>query len=261
MFLNFRLCLLRMQTSRLSKNLVEVFKDKNATSYLLQFMSSQNARHLVQFWLDAESFRATAVSRLSTLSRINSIPGRTGSVADSDLSCQKVHEECSHSCTERLTDNLNRVADVANLNDNNIVPCSRLDENTVNCNANLCAFKNASDMPYVLSAQQLNSKGANQNDTVCQCVNIPGCLSVNNQLQSKCVTCSVCTVSKCKSYSVNGGTDYKLESDAGNCFNQSGSHSYVDGQSKTSNFPHQMFNDEADFKTKLLKSRNLKLSI
>jgi len=50
--------------SRLSKSLEETLKDDAALGHFIQFMESQGSGHLVRFWLDAESFRITATTRL-----------------------------------------------------------------------------------------------------------------------------------------------------------------------------------------------------
>ena len=47
-------------SSRLSKTFHEVLHDKDALPYLREFMKSQNAEHIIQFWLDAESFQASS---------------------------------------------------------------------------------------------------------------------------------------------------------------------------------------------------------
>ncbi|RUS73926.1 hypothetical protein EGW08_018316, partial [Elysia chlorotica] len=53
-------------SSRLSKTLLEVVRDQNALACFKAFMKSQRAEHFIQFWCDAESFHATALTRLHT---------------------------------------------------------------------------------------------------------------------------------------------------------------------------------------------------
>jgi len=50
--------------SRLSKSLEATLKDDAALGQFIQFMETEQLGHLVRFWLDAESFRITARSRL-----------------------------------------------------------------------------------------------------------------------------------------------------------------------------------------------------
>ena len=51
-------------SSRLSKTFHEVLHDKDALPYLIQFLSANNAQHIIKFWLDAESFQASAWTRI-----------------------------------------------------------------------------------------------------------------------------------------------------------------------------------------------------
>lgn len=45
--------------SRLSKDLQEVLNDNAALAYFIQFLDAHKAKHLVKFWLEAESFRSS----------------------------------------------------------------------------------------------------------------------------------------------------------------------------------------------------------
>lgn len=49
--------------SRLAKTLSDTLKEDAACGHFIQFMESQAAGHLVRFWLDAESFRITTITR------------------------------------------------------------------------------------------------------------------------------------------------------------------------------------------------------
>ena len=51
--------------SRLSKTLEEVLADKGAVGYFIQFLEAHGGLSVIKFWLDVESFRATAVARSS----------------------------------------------------------------------------------------------------------------------------------------------------------------------------------------------------
>jgi len=51
--------------SRLSKTLEEVLADKGAVGYFIQFLQAHGGFSLIKFWLDVESFRATAATRSS----------------------------------------------------------------------------------------------------------------------------------------------------------------------------------------------------
>ncbi|XP_059144716.1 A-kinase anchor protein 10, mitochondrial-like isoform X2 [Physella acuta] len=53
-------------SSRLSKTLQEILRDKHALSCFKSFMRSQAAEHIIQFWCDAESFHASTLMRLRT---------------------------------------------------------------------------------------------------------------------------------------------------------------------------------------------------
>ena len=55
-------------SSRLSKTFHEVLHDKDALPYFIQFMGSQNAEHIIKFWLDAESFQASSWTRIRSQS-------------------------------------------------------------------------------------------------------------------------------------------------------------------------------------------------
>lgn len=50
--------------SRLSKTLDQVLQDNIARPYIIQYMEMQGVGHIVKFWLEAESFRATSWSRI-----------------------------------------------------------------------------------------------------------------------------------------------------------------------------------------------------
>ncbi|XP_041947035.1 A-kinase anchor protein 10, mitochondrial isoform X4 [Alosa sapidissima] len=58
--------------SRLSKTVDQVLRDNVAMPYYIQFMETRSADHLVRFWLEAESFRATSWSRVRAHS-LNSV--------------------------------------------------------------------------------------------------------------------------------------------------------------------------------------------
>ncbi|KAJ8342874.1 hypothetical protein SKAU_G00328020 [Synaphobranchus kaupii] len=58
--------------SRLSKTVEQILRDNVAVPYYIQFMETQGADHLVKFWLEAESFRATSWSRVRAHS-LNSV--------------------------------------------------------------------------------------------------------------------------------------------------------------------------------------------
>ncbi|CAG5117418.1 unnamed protein product [Candidula unifasciata] len=53
-------------SSRLSKTLLEVIRDKDALACFKSFLSGQKADHLIQFWCDAESFHASTLTRMRT---------------------------------------------------------------------------------------------------------------------------------------------------------------------------------------------------
>ncbi|GFQ79277.1 a-kinase anchor protein 10, mitochondrial [Trichonephila clavata] len=49
--------------SRLSKDIEEILHDNAALAYFIQFMDAKKAKHLVKFWLEAESFRISAETK------------------------------------------------------------------------------------------------------------------------------------------------------------------------------------------------------
>ena len=53
-------------SSRLSKTLLEIVRDKDALSCLKAFLKTQNADQLLKFWCDADSFHASTLTRLRT---------------------------------------------------------------------------------------------------------------------------------------------------------------------------------------------------
>ena len=53
-------------SSRLSKTLQEILHDKDALHCFIQFMESQHAERFIRFWLDANSFRASTLTRMRT---------------------------------------------------------------------------------------------------------------------------------------------------------------------------------------------------
>ncbi|KAH9502434.1 A-kinase anchor protein 10, mitochondrial [Bulinus truncatus] len=55
-------------SSRLSKTLLEIVRDKDALSCFKAFLRSQKADHIIQFWCEAESFHASTLMRLRTQS-------------------------------------------------------------------------------------------------------------------------------------------------------------------------------------------------
>lgn len=52
--------------SRLSKDLQEVLHDNSALAYFIQFLDAHKAKHLVKFWLEAESFLSSFETRKNT---------------------------------------------------------------------------------------------------------------------------------------------------------------------------------------------------
>ena len=53
-------------SSRLSKNINEVLRDKDALACFMQYMESRKVGALIKFWCDAESFQAATWSRIRT---------------------------------------------------------------------------------------------------------------------------------------------------------------------------------------------------
>ncbi|XP_042908633.1 A-kinase anchor protein 10, mitochondrial [Parasteatoda tepidariorum] len=53
--------------SRLSKDLEEVLNDNAALAYFIQFMDAKAAKHLIKFWLEAESFKVSLETKRKTL--------------------------------------------------------------------------------------------------------------------------------------------------------------------------------------------------
>lgn len=53
-------------SSRLSKTLLEVIRDKDALACFKSFLIGHKADHLIQFWCDAESFHASTLTRMRT---------------------------------------------------------------------------------------------------------------------------------------------------------------------------------------------------
>lgn len=49
--------------SRLSKELLEILHDNAALAYFIQYMDARKAKHLVKFWLEAESFRISSETK------------------------------------------------------------------------------------------------------------------------------------------------------------------------------------------------------
>ncbi|GFS36419.1 a-kinase anchor protein 10, mitochondrial [Trichonephila inaurata madagascariensis] len=49
--------------SRLSKDIEEILHDNAALAYFIQFMDAKKTKHLVKFWLEAESFRISAETK------------------------------------------------------------------------------------------------------------------------------------------------------------------------------------------------------
>ena len=55
--------------SRLSKTLSEILHDKDALPHLIKFLYARGGEYFIKFWLDAESFQATAWTRIRTHSQ------------------------------------------------------------------------------------------------------------------------------------------------------------------------------------------------
>lgn len=53
------------KSSQLSKTLEQVLRDKDALPYFIQYMDSVGSSNLVKFWLDADTFRLTSLSRMN----------------------------------------------------------------------------------------------------------------------------------------------------------------------------------------------------
>lgn len=81
--------------SRLSKDLLEVLHDNAALAYFIQFMDAHKAKHLVKFWLEAESFRIS----LETKRKSQNISSKEQSSVHKDSSLSKsdnVFQDSSH---------------------------------------------------------------------------------------------------------------------------------------------------------------------
>ena len=57
-----------VRSSKLSKALEEILRDKDVLSCFIEFMESRKAGQYIRFWLDAESFQASTWSRLRSQS-------------------------------------------------------------------------------------------------------------------------------------------------------------------------------------------------
>ena len=72
----------------MSKTLVEVLMDDSVLPYFMEYMQKQNATNLLNFWLTAETFRLSTISRLriNSMSRLKSSKGETASaIPDGDV--------------------------------------------------------------------------------------------------------------------------------------------------------------------------------
>lgn len=54
------------RSSQLSKTLDQVLHDKDALPHFIQFMESHAAANLVKFWLDADTFKVTSITRINS---------------------------------------------------------------------------------------------------------------------------------------------------------------------------------------------------
>lgn len=54
------------RSSQLSKTLEQVLHDKDALPHFIQFMESHSAANLVKFWLDADTFKVTSITRINS---------------------------------------------------------------------------------------------------------------------------------------------------------------------------------------------------
>ncbi|XP_035218822.1 A-kinase anchor protein 10, mitochondrial-like isoform X2 [Stegodyphus dumicola] len=130
--------------SRLSKDLDEVLADNSALAYFIQFMDAHRVKHLVKFWLEAESFRISSETKLKSENKkmtllqtcdVNisaSSSGNSSYVSDKseEVFQSSSHATCSSSKVldhkvdifeKNLHDpNLKTLA--VNINDNNTVP-------------------------------------------------------------------------------------------------------------------------------------------
>ncbi|KAJ8266290.1 hypothetical protein GJAV_G00128730 [Gymnothorax javanicus] len=82
--------------SRLSKTVDQILRDNVAMPYYIQFMETQGSDHLVKFWLEAESFRATSWSRVRAHS-LNSVKHSALAEPASPLSQRPESEDSSGS--------------------------------------------------------------------------------------------------------------------------------------------------------------------
>uniref|UniRef100_A0A914WH81 RGS domain-containing protein n=1 Tax=Plectus sambesii TaxID=2011161 RepID=A0A914WH81_9BILA len=55
-----------VRKARIAKNLQETLSDSSALAYFIQFMESKGLMHLIKFWLDAQSFKVSAKTILSS---------------------------------------------------------------------------------------------------------------------------------------------------------------------------------------------------
>lgn len=55
-----------LRASQLSKTLEQVLRDRDALPHFIQFMESHAAENLVKFWLDADTFKVTSITRINS---------------------------------------------------------------------------------------------------------------------------------------------------------------------------------------------------
>ncbi|XP_055946404.1 A-kinase anchor protein 10, mitochondrial-like [Argiope bruennichi] len=130
--------------SRLSKDIEEILHDNAALAYFIQFMDAQKAKHLVKFWLEAESFRISAeIKEKNQIKKLEepltadaSVPvivsdstGSSGYVSDKS---DKVFQSSSHTISSDLNKTNSEREEVSKVVINKKVPSvNTIDTNSV----------------------------------------------------------------------------------------------------------------------------------
>ncbi|GFT38490.1 a-kinase anchor protein 10, mitochondrial [Nephila pilipes] len=163
--------------SRLSKDIEEILHDNAALAYFIQFMDAKKTKHLVKFWLEAESFRISAETKeknqvkkqegsvtcdvnLSVI--VSSSTGSSGYVSDKS---DKVFQSSSHMISSDLNKRNQEREEFSKVINTNVPSVNTHDLNCVPP-LNNCRNTNELDYPNDNSLKEKPGKTIEQSSSV-----------------------------------------------------------------------------------------------
>ncbi|GIX70495.1 a-kinase anchor protein 10, mitochondrial [Caerostris darwini] len=164
--------------SRLSKDIEEILHDNAALAYYIQFMDAQKAKHLVKFWLEAESFRISAeikqknqVKKLDdSLTCDGKLPAIVSNCTDSTSNridkSEKVFQSSSHTVSSDLNTSNHKRKEFSDVVINTNVPSVNINDLNPRSTLNNCIETNELDSSNDNSLKEKLGKVIQQSSSV-----------------------------------------------------------------------------------------------